>query len=480
MDPPIWDDLRRPQKAMVLLGALYRRFAFFADTGTGKSYASIAIMRYLMKSDECRTFMVLVPNLSNKTEWAAQFKKHDPTMRYEVLDGSTEDKWAQLEEKQSDCYIETYAGLMHLLCKIKGDDRKGKTNKLRMVPNDARVNKLRKLIEGFILDESTFAKEMESLPFRLCNRLSETARAFFVLTGTPFGRDPLDLWAQMFLVDRGESLGQTLGLFRQSFFIGTDNYWGGRTWEFDKDRADLVYEFLAHRSVTVEADPNDKPVDDRVRRWADLPKDAEEYYEQAKAQIKASRGSYHEMKNAFLRARQISSGFVGYRDDETGEKASYIFAEQPKLRRLEDFILETVDPRYKFIVFHEFRVSGKMISDMLKKHGIGHRILNGDTNDHEGVRDDFDNDPDTQGLLLNNSAGGFGLNLQRARYGLYYEAPVSAIIRKQTEARFWRQYSKHDRVVIADFITRGTADETILGYHAEGKALFKSILKTGS
>lgn len=477
--PPTWYQLTRKQRAMVLLGAMHKRFAFFADTGTGKTYAAISIMQYLMKTDEARTWLVLVPNLSNKYEWKEQFEKHAPRMRYEVLEDETSSKWEQLENRQSDIYIETYAGLMHLLCKKREDGRKGKAGKNRMQPNETRVSKLQKLIEGVVCDESTFAKEHDALPYRLCARLSRTARAFFVMTGTPFGRDPLDLWSQMMLVDQGESLGETLGLFRQSFFIGTDDYWGGRKWTFDKDKSNLLYEFLAHRSITVEADLEDKPEVSRARRYVDLPKDAVEYYEQAKVQIKASKGDYREMKNAFLRARQISSGFVGYRDDETGDKAQFVFAEQPKLRRLEDFILGNIDPKHKFIVFHEFKVSGRLISAMLTMRGINHRILNGETKDHEGVKRDFNSDPNVQGLLLNNSAGGYGLNLQIAKYGIYYEAPVSAIIRRQTEARFYRQFSKHAWVYIVDLVTRGTADETILGYHAEGKALWRSILNIG-
>lgn len=476
--PPVWYQLRRHQRAMVLLGAMHKRFAFFADTGTGKTYASIAIMRYLMETDDARRWLVLVPNLSNKYEWKKQFAKHSPKTRYEVLEGSTPDKWGQLAEKQSDVYIETYSGLMHLLCDIKEDKRKRKTGN-RMVPNETRVRKLQDLMEGVVCDESTFAKENDGLPYRLCARLARTARAFFVLTGTPFGRDPLDVWSQMQLVDHGYTLGESLGLFRQAFFIGTDNYWGGREWTFDDTKADLLNEFLAHRSITVEADPADKPEYVPVRVKVDLPRDAETYYEQARDQIKRAQGDYYEMRNAFMRARQLSSGFVGYRKEENGEKAQYIFTEQPKLDALEDYVTNVIDPRYKFIVFHEFRVSGNAICNMLRSAGIGHRLLNGDTADHEAVSMDFEFDPDVRGLVLNNQAGGYGLNLQIAKYGLYYEAPLSAIIRRQTEARFHRQFSPHRRVYGVDFITRGTADETILSYHAEGKRLWRSILKIG-
>jgi hypothetical protein len=69
--------------------------------------------------------------------------------------------------------------------------------------------------------------------------------------------------------------------------------------------------------------------------------------------------------------------------------------------------------------------------------------------------------------------------LQIAKYGIYYESPVGAIMRKQTEKRLDRQYSIHDRIMLIDLIVRGTVDQSILDFHAEGRSLWKAILNTG-
>lgn len=479
-DPPMWDQLRKRQKAMVLLGALYRYFAFFADTGVGKTFASIVLMLYFQRRKVAQKFLVLVPNVANKTEWAIEgFDKHAPDFHYCVLSGSTEEKWKQLEESGADCFIETYTGLMYLLCTKQKDKRQGKSKKIRMTPNAARIKKMQKLIDGVICDESTFLKDADSLYYRLCKRLRNTAKVFFLLTGTPFGRNPMDLWSQMYLVDLGYTLGETFGLFRQAFFDSVDEYWGGRKWTFSKGMEPTLNRFLADSAITIEADPDDLPFLVPVKKYCELPKDAVLAYEEAKEQMKASGGDYMEMKNAFMRSRQISSGFVGFWDDDAGKRAEHEFAENPKLDRLEWYITDTIRRRYKFIVFHEFHHSGEVICKMLKRLKIGHRLLNGNSKDPDEIKRAFKYDDSVEALVLNNNAGGFGLNLQNARYGLYYEAPVSAIVRKQTQRRFERQYSLFKNVFLVDFITRGTSDETILSYHAEGRALWKSILKVG-
>jgi len=60
---------------------------------------------------------------------------------------------------------------------------------------------------------------------------------------------------------------------------------------------------------------------------------------------------------------------------------------------------------------------------------------------------------------------------------LFYESPVSSIIRKQVEARFIRRYSAWDRVFRYDLLAINTMDERIREFHTEGDDLFKAILE---
>jgi SNF2 family DNA or RNA helicase len=470
--PPIWSKLDKHQKVCFLIGAAQRRFAFLLDTGMGKTMLSLALARYFEAEGSLRSGLVLVPNRANKEEWAREIEKHSPGLCYRILEGSSERKWKQLEDGR-DCLltIETYAGFIRMACELAPSKKKGK-NKLK--PSPVLVRRLVKQFDGLWLDESTSVKNHLALPYRICRQISKEAELCFALSGTPFGRNPADLWPQMFLIDGGHTLGETLGLFRAAFFSSKINYWGGSEHKFKKKEDDKLHRMLANVSIRYEPKETDLPALIPIKKYVDLSSEPQAYFDKARALLLSSHGNWQEQKNAFLRMRQISSGFLGYKDDDSGEKAQLEFDDNPKLNLLLS-ILETLT--HKAIVFHEFLYSGRLICRELQEMGIGHRLLNGQTKDPKEALKAFDSDPKVRVLLLNNAAGGFGLNLQVAQYGIYYESPVSAIIRKQTRRRFERQHSSHDKVFQYDLLCRGTYDERILAFHKEGDDLFAAIVQ---
>lgn len=470
--PPIWNKLGLHQKICLLIAAEEKRFAFLLATGMGKTLLSIAIQRYFRKQGSLtKRALVLVPNKVNKYEWAREIEKHSPHTSYCVLQGSTARKWRDMEDSDSHIIIETYAGLIRMLCTPK----KTKKGKVRLKPSVTLVKRFQKQIDMLLLDESTLVKSQGKLPARICKKFSATVQFVFALTGTPFGRDPTDLWSQLFIVDRGETLGETLGLYRAAFFTEKKNYWGGFVYTFKKNMEGTLNKILANRTVTFEPDEGDLPKLVSIVKTVRLPEDAQTYYQRAKDALVAAHGNLVESKNAFIRMRQISSGFIGYKNDETGSKAEFEFKPNPKLDSLLATI-ETIPDQYKIIVFHDFVYSGMMISRELTRMGIGHLRLYGATDDHERVLREFDRNAKKQVLVLNSAAGGFGLNLQIARYGLFFEVPLSVIMGKQTLKRFHRQYSEHDRVFRYDYVVQGTYDQKILDNHKQGKALFEGII----
>jgi SNF2 family DNA or RNA helicase len=294
------------------------------------------------------------------------------------------------------------------------------------------------------------------------------------MTGTPFGAKIEDLQAQMFIVDRGHTLGETLAIFRAAFFNEVDGAWSTE-YKFDKKKERLLHRYLANASITYEADAADLPKLIPVPVYINLTRDASNLYDEAKEKLIAAHGNYDEQKNVFMRMRQLSSGFIGYKDDETGKKAAFEFSPNPKLDALLSKIQEVPHGK-KIIVFHDFIYTGNMIARELSKLKIKWLRINGATDDPEGTLAKFDSDKSVQVLLLNNAAGGFGLNLQIAQYGMFYEVPLSLIMGKQTVKRFHRQFSKHKTVFRYDFIARGTHDQQILDNHADGKKIFDAII----
>lgn len=477
--PPIWNKLNREQKIGLIIGAQERTFGFFLDTGMGKTLLSLALALYFRKLEgKPLKFLALVPNKSNKAEWAREVRKHTKSLKPLVLTGSTDEKWEALLKTDADIIVETYAGWMHM-CSVKKEVivRRKKQNK--MVLNAARVRRFVKLFDGLFMDESIKVQNKKSLPFRAARQMAKkVGMILFELNGTPFGRDPEAIWAQMFLLDRGHSLGQTLGLYRAAFYNETQNYFGHYERTFKKKMQRTLHDFLAHKTIEFEIKDGDRPPVTPIVRRIRLPTDAESYAQAAEKELVANHGNYVASKNAFIRMRQISSGWIGYHDDELGKKAAFQFSRNPKLDDLME-VLDLIQEKYKSIIFHEFIFTGDMIAKRLKDAGIGFGRIYGKTKDKElaKILHDFDHDDNMRTLLLNNQAGGYGLNLQTARYGLHFESPVSPIVRRQTERRYQRQHSKHGSVMQYDFLVAGTYDDTIRRWHKEGEDLLDAVLR---
>jgi SNF2 family DNA or RNA helicase len=173
--------------------------------------------------------------------------------------------------------------------------------------------------------------------------------------------------------------------------------------------------------------------------------------------------------------RQISSGFVGYFDDDLGKRAEFEFPFNPK-RELLLSTIESIRPDRKILVFVEFVFSGSAIGRELEKMGIGFSRLWSGTKDTDAAISKWLHDPECQVFIVNNQMA-IGGNWQVAKYGIYYESPVSPIMRKQSRRRFERQDSEHDKVFQYDLLVRGTMDEAILKWHAEGEGLFDAIIR---
>lgn len=473
--PPIWSKLRVLQKVSFLLGALSQRFYFLLDLGTGKTLLIIALVRYFERLGVIRRFLVLVPNRINKFEWVEQIQNHSPRSTFVVLQGTTAEKWKQIEETDSTFIIETYAGLVRLLSvkKLVKSKRRAKA-KMRLVPDIKAQRRFSKHIQGMACDESFAIQKKSSLAFRLCRWISKNVPVVYAMTGTPFNRDPISLWAQMFVIDFGETLGETLGLFRATFFKPRDNGFG-TVWKFDRTKQKLLNGILSNRSISYEADQATLPAAVPVRKTVALPEEASVYYQRAVKTIIESKGNVREMKNAFVRLRQISSGFVGYYDDDAGEKAKFEFDENPKLEMLLS-IVKSVRPEHKVVIFFEFTHSGERIVRELKALGVGAVLLHGKTKNVSQTRDQFKYDKHTQVLVLQNQFG-LGLNIQVAKYAIFFESPVSASIRKQCRRRVERQHSTYKTVFIYDLIVGGTVDEAILSFHKQGRDLFNAIVR---
>lgn len=484
--PRIYGGMRKHQLACFLLGVSYPQFAYWVDLGTGKTLITLMLLQYWWQCKKLKRAVIFVTSDKAFPTWEKQIKKFGVTIPYITLEGSSENKWRQLAEFGNGLIIVPYPGAAAMVTDLVPRKKKGKkTGRNRWKINKDLVARFWEGVNGVVIDESTRAANYDSLAFHLIEQSPATIR--YALAGRPFGRDPTLLWSQHYLVDRGETLGPTLGMFREAFFTDTPNPWVSknrqkyvRIFTFDKRKEAQLAKVIQHRSITYgEEECGDVPKWTSIIEEVKFPREAAAYYDKAVQSMIDAKGNMEVVKNVFLRMRQLSSGFLGFKDDETGEKAQVEFEENPKFDRLFERLDEMPLDR-KSVVFYDYTYSGRKIYEEAKRLGFKPIWLWSGTPDYKRDLHNFENDPSYRLTVVNNRVGAFSLDgLQVANYCFFYESPVGSIDREQAEHRL-RRSGQTRRVFQFDLVVKDTVDAQILAYHQEGAELMKVLLRNPS
>jgi hypothetical protein len=484
--PRLYKDLGIHQLVCFLLGVAYPQFAFWLDMGTGKTLITLSLLQYWWDCGKLRRAVIFVTSDKAFPTWEKQIKRFGIDIPYITLSGSSEEKWNAMNEFGDGLILVPYPGAVWQVTeKVTKTRKRKKKNELAL--SDDLLVEFSRDVDVMVMDESTRASGHQSLTFELMEELAQTAGIRYALAGRPFGRDPTLLWAQHYLVDGGETLGTTLGMFREAFMKGVENRFVPKhrrkyikKWSFDKRKKAQLARVIQHRSITYGAEecidlPPVIPIIEEVR----FSQEAEAYYEQAIETIVKSKGNMRAIENVFLRLRQLSSGFLGFKDDETGERAQIEFDENPKFDRTME-LLDSMPFDRKGVVFYEYTHSGRKIYEEAKAMGLNPIWLWSGTENYARDMRNFEENDRYRLAVLNNKVGAFSLDgLQVANYAYFYESPVSPIDREQAERRLRRQ-GQLLKVFQYDIIVRGSADQKILDFHAEGESLMKALLRDPS
>lgn len=466
------------QKVCFLLGVKHPQYLLFLDVGTGKTKISLDLVSYWKRLGKIKRTLVLVPYASNVGEWEDQAKLHAPKLRVVGIDQYGREARLEALDEPADVNVITYAGWLHLIStkvRIK--------KKVRMVIDEEKARKLERKFTGLIGDECTFLRHRRSLTFRAFYRLAKRCPVRYGLTGTPFDKKPEDLWAQFYATDRGDTLGSTQGIFRAAFFIQKERFWGrGFDYVFDERKMPELSRMIRHRSIRyAQEECSDLPASiggigaegGPMVRPVRLSPETREYYNKIIDGLTEARGNFTLLDNAYHRMRQLTAGFLVYKDPE-GQKVEIRFRKNPKVDALID-LLNELAPDKKVIVYNEYRTSGELICERLKKEKIRHVRIYSKTSDKKGVIAKFKEDKRCR-VLVGSRTIAYGLNLQaNCHYMIFFECPDSSLIRKQVEGRIRRDGQKK-RPHFWDLAIRRTVDEKILRLVRKGKSLHDAIV----
>lgn len=458
--PPRW----LHQLVCLYIGICEPWFLFLLDMGLGKTRIALDIMAYRLHNDLAKRGLVTVPRMLNMGDWEAGASAYTDLEPWLVDCSDTEEKRHRLLEPRGDFTVVDYAGLVRACSKKHGK---------KWVKDQSFIDKLARRYDMQVLDESHRVSNADNHWFSVVSHLTRRMRACYALTGTAFNRDPEAVWAQFYLVDRGETFGENLGLFRATFYTSKQGAFRTEL-TYNTHSSRLLHRMMGNRMLRYE----DREVMDlpallkQVVRMR-LPDEQREHYMRALDGLIAAGDRLQEMDAQWFRMRQITAGYLQWKD-EYGEH-EHVFADNPKLGALERIVEELGDS--KLVISHEYTRTGQLICDWLQQRGIVHHWIHGGVKNQRQLKDAFIQQRNVQVLVMNSAVGGTGIDGLQAvcHYMVLYETPCPPTERKQLIKRLLRGGQQHP-VRLFDLCMTYTVDAGILQSVEDGIDMYEAVM----
>lgn len=467
---PPWEH----QKKAIAFSLTQRDMALLWDVGTGKSGATINILRakYAQYGRVMRT-LILAPPVVLKN-WQKEFAMHSrvPSHKVVVIQGTGAKRLAQLRAE------------------AQGD-------KVLLLNYEALVSKeLFSIMEGWapeilVADEAHRCKNFQAKRAALTAKIADKTLHNYILTGTPVLNSAMDLYMQFRILDRGETFGTNFYAFRGMFFEDENARWAHKPGHFPKwvPRAS-TYELFnkriykkslrAIKSECLDLPPLVKTIrevelnDAQKKAYKEMRDDFITFVKAAEASEKPRAVVAQLAVTKALRLQQIVSGFA---KDENEDIVS--FGTPPRLAVLGELLEELCGQGHKVIVWAVFKENYRQIRELCAGLKLETAELHGEISTKEKERniERFQKDPSCKVMIGNQSAGGIGVNLVEASYMIYYSKGFSLEQDIQSEGRNYRGGSEmHDKITRIDLVTPNTIDLLVNEALRQKKNIGESIL----
>lgn len=381
-----------------------------------------------------------------------------------------------------------------------------------------------------VIDESTFVKNWSTKRMRYIKSMIKTIPKRIILTGTPAANSLADLFAQLYIVDDGESLGRTITTFRANFC--QPGGWQGRKWHVKGGSCKLLKNAIGDRVLRMQAeDYLDMPKlvqnnlfvelpDKTMRQYKRFEKELVAELEAAEAEHKRQTAAYEDYllkledakedaelhgavtfvpkpassvmiyapnaASAYMKCRQLAAGPI-YTIDEDGRRQptksnvsgfEYAIAHNEKIKALEELAemlgFQATHKTEAFIgkpllIAYNFthELAEILKSPIFKRAGV----INGKTKPGDLERNvKHWNNGTLQFLVCQWKAASHGLNLQKGDCAdiVAFSLTDSPETYEQLYRRIYRQGVTANQVRVHRILSRNTVDEVQL-QRLEGK-----------
>ncbi|HDN2211703.1 TPA: DEAD/DEAH box helicase [Staphylococcus aureus] len=404
------------------------KYGLFLDMGLGKTVSTLTAFSELQLLDTEKMLVIAPLNVAKDT-WADEISKweHLKHLRVSKILGTPKQRLAALN-KDADIYITNKENTKWLCEQYKKD-----------WPFDM-----------VVIDELSTFKNPSSQRFKAIKKKLPLVKRFVGLTGTPSPNSLLDLWAQVYLIDRGERLETAFSRYRERYFRAThqvsDHVYN---WELREGSEDLIYKQIEDIALSMKAsDYLDMPeridtkqvvtLSNKERKLYD---ELEKYYileDETDGTIVAQSGASLSQK-----ILQLSNGAV-YTDDEDVRHIH-----DRKLDKLEEIIDEAQGQ--PILLFYNFKHDRDRILERFDD------VITLDDSNYKAKW----NSGKAKILLAHPASAGHGLNLQQGGHIIvWFGLTWSLELYQQANARLYRQGQEHT-TIIHHIMTDNTIDQRV-------------------
>lgn len=176
-----------------------KHLGLFLNMGLGKTIITLTALNELITyQHKVKHVLVIAPKRVAETTWTDEVSKWDHTrhLRVSKILGDRETRISAVE-RDADIYVINRENVTWLV-ENYGADWKW---------------------DCVVIDELSSFKNPKAKRFRALKRMLPKIDRVYGLTGTPAANGLIDLWAQLFLLDRGERLGKTVTRYREKYFV---------------------------------------------------------------------------------------------------------------------------------------------------------------------------------------------------------------------------------------------------------------------
>jgi SNF2 family DNA or RNA helicase len=304
-----------------------------------------------------------------------------------------------------------------------------------------------------VIDELSSFKSNKSRRFKALRKVRPLINRIVGLTGTPTPNGLIDLWPQIYLLDRGERLGKTITGYRKEYFDpGQKNWQTGVVYNYllKEGSEKAIYEKISDICISMKAeDYLEVPELKEITIEIELdPKDYKKYKQLEKDLLLplSENEDIEALTAATLSNKllQLANGAV------YDEKRKVHLIHDEKLKALEE-IIEAANGK-PVIVYYNY----KHDLERIKRYFKDVRTLETeeDISDWNAGRVPI--------LALHPASAGHGLNLQHGgNIIVWFGLNWSLELYQQANARLHRQ-GQTSKVIAYLLVTKGTIDEDVV------------------